>query len=155
MHIPSNAMPPSYQPKTTSYKSSPSTYIYTSPPPPLFLPSLPSKPLLPLSHPPPRSSRAILFLFFLIALPLPVEEADPVLDRVDGVADDAEDGEEADDYDGDDEVAFYHCVGRWCAVLCGRFRDGRMGGWLVVWRRLRWWEVDFHSGFETGRGRGF
>lgn len=58
----------------------------------------------------------------LITLPLPVEEADAVLDCVDGVADEGEDDEEADDYDGDDDVAFYHCGGG------GDMKGGLVGG---------------------------
>jgi len=93
-------------------------YIYT--PSPSLLHHLPPFPSF--NPPPPPITHTLplpfptLFLFFLITLPLPIEEADPVLDRVDGVADDAEDGEEADYDYGDDEVAFYHCWGWWCAV---------------------------------------
>ncbi len=90
----------------------------------------------------PPSQRSLapraLFLLLLIALPLPVEHADPVLDGVDAVADDAEDEEEADYDDGDDEVAFHHCWG-W----------SRGGWWWVLGvesggggRRRRWSERD-------------
>ena len=66
----------------------------------LFPPSLPS-----LSHTliaPPQSP------FLIINKPPPIEHGDAVLHGVDGVADDGEDDEENDYYDGDHKVALDH-----------------------------------------------
>ena len=53
------------------------------------------------------SGQQMLFLLHLEDAP-PAEEGKTVLDRVDGVADDGEDDEEADDYYGNDDVAADH-----------------------------------------------
>ena len=47
-------------------------------------------------------------ILLLIALPLPIEQTDTVLNRVDGIANDGQNDKEADYDDGDDDVAFYH-----------------------------------------------
>lgn len=127
-HIPSNAM---HLPPTQSLSPTYILSINIPLPPSSTHPPLvsPSSPFLSSHHPlPPKKPSAFhqrqipksqrplapprLLLLLLIALPLPVKQTDAVLDRVDGVADEAEDEEQADDDDGDDEVALHHC-GPW------------------------------------------